>query len=152
MQKTTHRLFSIGFFLTMSLFIRMPVMGILIGTVLSIWAGILPDILDFRTFYKIHRNFLTHSPISPLIVAFLAAYWFLGDVIVGSVYAPAFALLLISTWELHIFMDAFNPSGVPILPTRKYSFRKFTFDDFKMNFVVSTMGIGLIFWGLWMSW
>ena len=127
----------------------MNVIGIIIGTFLSVWVGIINDILDFRILFKIHRNFLSHSPLSPVVLILFFISWFLGEILMLEDFSVVFALLLASLFEIHIFMDSFNPSGVPLIPGKIISFKKIRYNDFKVNFVISTVGILLFFGGLY---
>ena len=127
----------------------MSATGIIIGTALSIWTGIINDLLDYRVLFKIHRNFLSHSPISPVVLIIFFIFWFLAEILSLGSYSVLFALLQTSLFEIHIFMDAFNPSGIPIIPGKVVSFKKVRYDDFKANLVISAIGILLFLGGLY---
>ncbi len=143
MKKTTHQIFSVGYFFLFSIYIKMPPMGIILGTLLSPLAGIFPDLFDYKIKIADHRNFITHSPISPLVLIFFLAVWIIGDLILLPENSLIFAFLLTSTYEFHIFLDSFNPTGVPIFPTRFYSLKRIPFDDFRLNAIFSLIGLFL---------
>ncbi|MHA1729791.1 MAG: metal-dependent hydrolase [Promethearchaeota archaeon] len=151
MKKHTHQIFSASLFLFLSSLFQMQPIGIITGTILAVWVGIINDLLDFRVLFGIHRNFLTHSPISPVVIILFMLAWILGDLLQLQEYTVLFAVLLSGLFELHILLDAFNPSGIPIFPGKTVRIKRIPFDDVKANLLISMAGVVIFIFGLEIS-
>lgn len=150
MKNSTHIVVSVGvglFLLSFfSLIIPLGFLFFFFG-VLFTALGHACDWLDFRIFKVHERNFWTHSPLSPLLI--------LIAVIIGAL--TSFLNLLLGIYIgwivyviffLHFFLDALNPSGVPLMPHSRIRFYHIPFNDFKANFTFFIAGLFLIILGL----
>ncbi|MFX1236112.1 MAG: hypothetical protein ACFFAS_20125 [Promethearchaeota archaeon] len=102
-------------------------------------AGKTNDWLDHEMYFKHERKFLTHSPLSPLLIlmAICAGAPF-------SLFSPLLAIFVCLTVYLifccHLILDSLNPSGVPILPGKKVRIATIAYDDLKTNFLFFIFG------------
>ena len=101
------------------------------------------DWLDFKLYLKHERKFLTHSPLSPLLI--------LMSVLFGSIFSTVnimfgiyLGFIVYIIFLAHFFLDALNPSGVPLFPKTRISLKLFPYDDFKWNFFFLSIGILMI--------
>lgn len=103
-------------------------------------AGKLNDWLDFKISLQHERRFLTHSPLSPLLIAIAV----LGGVpfsFIHPVLWPYISLTLYLIFLTHITMDALNPSGVPVFPGTRFRLSCIPYDDLKVNAGFFLMGM-----------
>lgn len=143
MKKSTHQIFSGGFSLFCGIFLRLNIIGVLIVTFVGMIAGILNDIIDFRSLGLKHRNWLTHSPISPLFFILFILFWFIGEIFLPENQALLFGLILVTNLEIHVFLDSFTISGIPLLPNKIVRLNKIPFDDFKLNILFDLAGLSI---------
>lgn len=101
--------------------------------------GLLNDYLDYKVFFKHERKFWTHSPVSPLLILTAACFGLLGIVISVSFWIFLTITFLV-LFEVHLFLDSLNPSGVPIIFNNK-KISKIPYDNFKWNFIFVVIGI-----------
>jgi len=142
MKKNSHRFMSLGigsFLLT--IFNLFQNIGIIYFFMLPIYfeAGIINDILDYKLFNKHKRYFWTHSPFSPLLIGLAIILGLFGILI----NLPFSMFLTISMWfifEIHILLDALNPTGIPLLFNNK-KISNIPYDDFKWNAIFILIGI-----------
>ncbi len=109
--------------------------------------GKLNDWLDF-TLYKEHRrHFLSHSPLSPLLIliSILIGAFFS---IVRNYFGIFIGLISYLIFILHFLMDSLNYSGVPILPGKKIRIATIKYDNFRFNILFLILGISMIFLSL----
>jgi hypothetical protein len=146
MMKSTHQILSVGYVLLFSVILRFSMGILVVTTILSVWFGILNDIIDFKLLGGIHRNWFTHSPISPLILIVFLIILLVGNMIIPD-SSLALAILLTSTMEIHLLLDAFNPTGISIIPSKNVSIKNIPYDDYWLNVSFSLIGIVLFIIG-----
>jgi len=103
------------------------------------------DWLDFKISSKHERKFLTHSPLSPLLICIcfiLGAFFTLINILLGIYVGFIIYIIFLS----HSFLDALNPTGVPVFPN-KYVHLKVTipYDSIKYNLFISFIGLFMTF-------
>ncbi len=143
MKKYTHIFVSLGFssfYLTIfNIFFKIGILYFLFLFYFFLISQ-LNDWLDFKFSKKHKRLFLTHSPLSPLLLFFtifiLILFSFI-NIILGIMVSIITHLIFI----IHFFLDLLNPSGVPLLSKRKFSLNFIKYDDKKWNFIFSLSGI-----------
>lgn len=101
--------------------------------------GTINDTLDFKVFVKSeHRNFKTHSFISPVIIGiFMVPFLVVApfNVLIG-VYLGIFGVF---SYYVHLILDMFNPSGVYI--TKKMIIKgAIRYDNFIVNLLFLSIG------------
>ncbi|MHA1822098.1 MAG: metal-dependent hydrolase [Promethearchaeota archaeon] len=145
MKKFTHQFVSLGVSFLLFNLLGIPSVPMIIGTFLSIWVGILPDLLDFKLFEGLHRNFLTHSPFSPIIIPLFFIFYIIAELLLPSTLLYPYVLIMLSIWDLHLLLDIINPTGIPIIPGKNISITNIRYDNLKYNLLFSLIGIGLFF-------
>ncbi len=112
-------------------------------------AGKINDWLDHEMYLKHERKFLTHSPLSPLLI--LLALSTGAPFSLLSPFLGIYVFFLIYVIFLsHIFLDAMNSSGVPILPNKKIRIAQIPYDDLTANLTCVFIGTFMILIGLLM--
>ncbi len=101
------------------------------------------DWLDIKIYLKHERKFLTHSPLSPLLI--------LISIIIGTfftIYNIFFGIyigfIIYIIFLLHFFLDLLNPSGVPLLPKTRLTLKLFSYDNLKWNLIFLFIGVTMI--------
>lgn len=142
MRLSTHVIVTGGLFFLLNSLIYSDTINIICLSLVAIFIGILPDIIDFKLLRGNHRNFLTHSPISPLffiillfLPIFLVSIQFQHGIILG--------VLLAVSFQLHLILDMLNPTGVPLLPNYYIKFAKIHYDNVLTNIVLDGIGVVL---------
>lgn len=139
MKYSTHMIVSIGTFFCIFHLIYTDIVLIIILTILALAIGILPDVIDFKVI-GMHRNFLTHSPLSPLFFIL----WFALAYLLYELQIPFYlftGLLLALSYQIHAILDSLNPTGIPLLPGRNIRLSTIRFDDFFANLLLDLAGI-----------
>jgi len=111
---------------------------------ISIFIGILPDVLDFKLFFGKHRNWLTHSVISPILIPIFSIGW-----IISSIFSINMILLCGITfclvWEFHIILDSFTAMGIYLLKSdKRKNLAHFRSDDIVINGLFSAIGLVMV--------
>ncbi len=105
--------------------------------------GTINDTLDFKMFVKSeHRNFNTHSFISPIVLGiFLVPFLLVAPFNV--LIALCLGIFGILSYYVHLILDMFNPSGVYI--TKKMMIKgSIRYDNFIVNFLLLCVGLFLL--------
>ncbi len=149
MKKYTHISFSVGIgSISLSLFSIFVEIGFIFYFLLFVFILIarIPDFVD-HTLYREHkRRFLTHSPLSPLLIGIsiiLGLLFSFINLFLGVVVAIVIYLVFLS----HCFLDALNPSGIPIL-RRRIMIKSIPYDNIKWNILFFIIGAGIAILGL----
>jgi hypothetical protein len=102
------------------------------------------DWLDFKISAKHERKFLSHSPISPLLIliCFLIGSLFSFISIFIGIYLGFIVYII---FFMHFLLDALNPSGVPLLPNSRININSIPYDDLKSNIFLLFIGLLMIF-------
>lgn len=141
MKKSTHQIFSAGVSFLIAILSRLSFVGVISSIIGAVLVGTLNDIIDFTIPGLKHRNWLTHSPISPLFFVLFILFWFIGDLFLIETQSIIFGFILFLNLELHVFLDAFTLSGVPVFPNKKIRVQRIPFDDFRTNAIFDVIGI-----------
>ena len=98
------------------------------------------DWLDFFINSDHKRLFLTHSPLSPLLIII--------SILIGIVFGSlgmflgiSIALITHMIFFSHFALDVLNPSGVRLLPKKKICLNSIPYDNFKWNALLFLSGI-----------
>jgi len=142
-KKNAHVSTSLGFGLLstsiLNLFVSLNVLYFILIIVFYI-VGTLNDWLDFKISIRHERRFLTHSPLSPLLIliAMLMGLIFaIFDTAIGMFVGFMTYLLFL----LHVILDSLNPSGVPLFPYTRYRIANIPYDDSLLNSLLTWSGI-----------
>jgi hypothetical protein len=147
MKKLSHNLVSLLGGLVIAKYLMPPLtisyFASIVAIAIMFFLGSINDTLDFTVFaFLDHRNFWTHSLLSPVvwILPFFTYYLF------SIVYPPLNLLLgVCMAWAIlaHLILDAFNPSGVFLTPGKKMS-GIVKSDNALVNFGISAASVILI--------
>jgi hypothetical protein len=147
MKKLSHNLVSLLGGLVIAKFFMPPLnisyFAYIVAIGIMFFLGGVNDTLDFTVFsFLDHRNFWTHSLLSPVlwILPFFTYYLF------SIVYPPLnYLLAACMAWAImaHLILDAFNPSGVFLTPSKKLS-GVVKSDNALVNFGISAASVILI--------
>ncbi|MHA1149374.1 MAG: hypothetical protein ACTSR8_14150 [Promethearchaeota archaeon] len=143
MKDITHVMISIGaglFFLSLyNFFIPLGFLFFFFGFIFAI-IGHACDWLDFKIFRDHNRNFLTHSPLSPLLICIAIVCGILFSIIniFLGIYCSFIVYLI---FFLHFLLDALNPSGVPLLPKSRIRLLTIPYNSIKWNGLLMLIGI-----------
>ena len=152
MKKITHEIFSFGIIFYLLSLLKINLLLNLLISLLSIWIGIFPDIIDFKILKTkdLHRNFLSHSPISPIFILYILVILIFSLILFSEInQIIVFSFILILPWIFHLVLDSFNPSGITILfSKKKFKNVNISYDDSKVNFIICLIGIILIIFGV----
>ncbi|MHA1437381.1 MAG: hypothetical protein ACTSPD_07360 [Promethearchaeota archaeon] len=103
------------------------------------------DWLDFKLFKKHERKFLTHSPLSPLLIGICivsGVFFSIFNIILG-IYIAFIIYIIFFT---HFFLDALNPSGAPFFPRKqKIHLKAIPFNNIKWNLIIFLIGLLMTF-------
>jgi membrane-bound metal-dependent hydrolase YbcI (DUF457 family) len=111
-QHRTHQCVGAGIAALVAALMGFPAAGIALSALLGGFIAPLPDVVDFRVLrFLPHRNWVTHSVVSPALLAILCFTHFILLPAGVLVRFTALAVLLL-TWVSHLALDALNPSGI----------------------------------------
>lgn len=143
MKLSTHIILTSGlYFMICSFMYYHDVIFTICITLLAVFIGISPDLIDFKLLKGNHRNFLTHSPLSPLffiMIIFLPLFFFS----IQFQHGVLIGILLANSFQLHIFLDMLNPTGVPLIPNHFVRFSKIQYNNILSNMVLDGIGVTL---------
>jgi len=145
MKEYTHISISLGIGLLMlsffNIFIRLGFFYIFLGLLIVIIAK-LNDWLDFRLSPSHKRVFLTHSPLSPLLIS-ISLLIGLGFMTLNILLGFYLIFVVHSVFTFHIILDALNPTGVPLIPGKERLRLKKTipYDNFLWNLALFLLGV-----------
>ena len=170
MKNSTHYLFAVGLLnLFTLLFIKDPILAWLF-LVLSFPLGgfsVIPNLLDTYTINLQYERGLKHRirhPLthSPWTLGYFFPLYYIGEMSSDPVFLIAIITLVLG-WFSHLFLDTFNPEGIPLgkkpiyIPhpvkhyswqnrskTRTLSLARIPFNDLKRNATFSRFGLFLI--------
>ncbi|MHA1340452.1 MAG: metal-dependent hydrolase [Promethearchaeota archaeon] len=150
MKKLTHEIFSFGIVFLILGIIRFNLIFTILISILGAIIGIIPDLIDFKVLKvnNLHRNFLSHSPLSPIFLVYIIFI----HIICSVIFTPLniiFDLVFILPWLLHLILDSFTKSGIPIFVfCHHLSVIKIYYDDFRPNLIICIIGICFALIGL----
>lgn len=101
------------------------------------------DWLDHKLYREHERRFLTHSPLSPLLIMISMASGGLFSVM-NLILGITVGITTYVIFFLHFLLDLLNPSGVPLTPRKHLKGLRMRYDDLTGNVGLSLIGISLL--------
>lgn len=149
MKEYAHVSISIGVgALLLSLFNLVLKVGLLFFLMLFVF-GLLAkvnDVLDHKLYSRHERHFLTHSPLSPLLII-IAILVGLGFGLLNVFFGIYVGIITYLIFFLHFLLDALNPSGVPVLLNGKVKLSMIPYDNKGINLLLFLIGVILLLIG-----
>jgi len=110
------------------------------------------SIFAYKLYSQHTRHFLTHSPFSPLLIISSLGIGLLCSLVFSLLFSVQISVISYLICISHIALDSFNPSGIPILPKRRYFPRKpIKYDDKALNTIFILIGVVFMIFGVLIS-